>query len=63
MDGVDYWVVWRDGQYAYRVRKDDPSLDAGEKALLEQAQREGKGVDVEVGDDNGPVVSGVTVRP
>lgn len=62
-DGVNYWVVWRDGQYAFRVRKDDPSLDAGESELLATAEREGKGVDVEVGDDNGPVISGVTIRP
>ncbi len=60
---VDYWVIWRDGQYLLRVRKDDPSLSQGESDLLKEAQDNNEGVDVEIGDDNGPVVDGVTIRP
>jgi len=69
MGSIDYWVIW-DGfwvgeeyftQKLYRVRKDDPSLSAGETQRFTDAETNGTGVEVDVSDAN--EVSGVTALP
>lgn len=58
---VEYFLLRTGEQWIYRVRKDDPSLDAAEKANLERCEQNQSGADIEVSDDgSGPTVESVT---
>ncbi|MBX3464171.1 MAG: hypothetical protein KF830_13435 [Planctomycetes bacterium] len=58
---ITWYVLWREGQKVLRIRADDPSLSSGEKDLLDEAEAEDSGVEVEI--ETGPNVESVTAVP